>query len=96
MFIEKCLTILLLICSRTKYALSFNCYVLDLNFLINLFKLNIKLYKKLLIKLPEKLLPKMSNPLMLADFLTQSYNSGGLISVLSLNSLFVLINSYNL
>ena len=33
---------------------------------------------------------------MLADFLTQSYNSGGLISVLALNSLFVLINSYNL
>lgn len=59
-------------------------------------KLNVKLYKKLLIKLPEKLLPKMSNPLMLADFLTQSYNSGGLISVLALNSLFVLINNYNL
>ncbi len=54
------------------------------------------MYKKLLIKLPEKILPKMTNPLMLADFLTTSYNSGGLISVLALNSLFVLINYYNL
>jgi U3 small nucleolar RNA-associated protein 19 len=57
---------------------------------------NQKLYKKLLIKLPEKILPKMSNPLMLADFLTQSYNKGGLISVLALNSLFILMNNYNL
>jgi len=65
---------------------------------VNLLKnqLNVKFYKKLLIKLPEKILPKMSNPLMLSDFLTQSYNSGGLISVLSLNSLFVLINNFNL
>lgn len=60
------------------------------------YKLSIKFYKKLLIRLPEKILPKMSNPLMLADFLTQSYNSGGLISVLALNSLFVLINNFNL
>ncbi len=59
-------------------------------------KMSLKFYKKLLIKLPEKLLPKMSNPLMLADFLTKSYNSGGLISVLALNSLFILINNFNL
>ena len=65
---------------------------------VNLLKnqLSIKFYKKFLIKLPEKILPKMSNPLMLSDFLTQSYNSGGLISVLALNSLFVLITSFNL
>lgn len=68
-----------------------DCFV---NFLKN--QLSPKLYKKLLIKLPEKLIPKMTNPLMLADFLTQSYNSGGLISVLALNSLFILINNYNL
>ncbi len=59
-------------------------------------QMSVKFYKKLLIKLPEKILPKMSNPLMLSDFLTQSYNSGGLISVLALNSLFVLINNFNL
>lgn len=65
---------------------------------VNLLKnqLSAKFYKKLLIKLPEKILPKMSNPLMLSDFLTQSYNSGGLISILALNSLFVLITSFNL
>jgi hypothetical protein len=59
-------------------------------------QISARFYKKLLIKLPEKILPKMSNPLMLSDFLTQSYNSGGLISVLALNSLFVLINNFNL
>lgn len=68
-----------------------DCFV---NYLKN--QLSAKLYKKLLIKLPEKLIPKMTNPLMLADFLTHSYNSGGLISVLALNSLFILINNYNL
>ena len=68
-----------------------DCFV---NFLKN--QLTVKLYKKLLIKLPEKIIPKMTNPLMLADFLTNSYNTGGLISVLALNSLFILINHYNL
>ncbi|CAF0729897.1 unnamed protein product [Brachionus calyciflorus] len=68
-----------------------DCFV---NFLKH--QLSPNLYKKLLIKLPEKLIPKMTNPLMLADFLTNSYNSGGLISVLALNSLFILISSYNL
>lgn len=38
------------------------------NFLKN--KISPNLYKKLLIKLPEKILTKMTNPLMLADFLT--------------------------
>lgn len=60
------------------------------------YQLNPKQYKQLLLKLPDKIMPKMSNPLMLAGFLTQSYNIGGLISVLALNSLFVLINGYNL
>ena len=38
----------------------------------------------------------MTNPLMLADFLTQSYDAGGLVGLLALNSLFVLINNFNL
>ncbi|CAF0995006.1 unnamed protein product [Brachionus calyciflorus] len=65
---------------------------------VNLLKhqLSPNLYKKLLIKLPEKLIPKMTNPLMLSDFLTNSYNLDGLLSVLALNTLFILINSYNL
>ncbi len=59
-------------------------------------KLSNDLFKQVLKKLPNKILPKMSNPLILSDFLTQSYNMGGLISVLALNSLFVLITQFNL
>jgi U3 small nucleolar RNA-associated protein 19 len=59
-------------------------------------QLNSKLFKKVLIKFPEKLLPKMSNPLMLTDFLNESYKIGGLVSILALNSLYVLISKYNI
>ena len=54
------------------------------------------LYKKIMMKFPEKLLPKMSNPLMCADFLNESYKVGGLISILALDSLYVLISKYNI
>jgi U3 small nucleolar RNA-associated protein 19 len=59
-------------------------------------ELNLNLYKKMMIKFPEKLLPKMSNPLMCADFLNKSYQVGGLISILALDSLYVLISKYNI
>jgi hypothetical protein len=48
--------------------------------------------KKIMIKFLEKLLPKMSNPLMCADFLNKSYQVVGLISILALDSLYVLIS----
>ena len=54
------------------------------------------LYKKILVNLHEKVIPGMSNPLLLSDFLTTSYNIGGAISLLALNGLFVLVNYYNL
>lgn len=54
------------------------------------------LYRRVLTKLDDKLLPFMSSPLLLADFLTQSYNTGGAISLLALNGLFILIHKYNL
>lgn len=38
----------------------------------------------------------MSNPLLLADFINDSFKQGGYISVLSLYSLFVLMTQYNL
>ena len=59
-------------------------------------QLNTDLFKKVLTKFPEKLLPKMSNPLMCTDFLNESYKVGGLISVLALDSLYVLISKYNI
>jgi U3 small nucleolar RNA-associated protein 19 len=59
-------------------------------------QLNTSLYKRILVRAPDRLLTKMSNPLVMADFLTNSYNRGGLVSILALNGLFVLINKYNL
>ncbi|RLN75136.1 hypothetical protein BBJ28_00011879 [Nothophytophthora sp. Chile5] len=52
-------------------------------------------YKKVLVQLPDEIMPHLANPLLLADFLTDSYNIGGVTSLLALNSLFILIQDYN-
>ncbi|KAK7474423.1 hypothetical protein BaRGS_00034306 [Batillaria attramentaria] len=54
------------------------------------------LYRRVLTKLDEKVIPFLSSPLVLSDFLTQSYNIGGAVSLLALNGLFILISKYNL
>ncbi|KAI0208870.1 Nucleolar complex-like protein 4 [Lamellibrachia satsuma] len=59
-------------------------------------KLSVNLYKQVLLSLHEKVMPHFTSPLLLSDFLTESYNIGGAISLLSLNSLFVLVNKFNL
>ena len=53
-------------------------------------------YKRLLEHLHSHILPHVSNPLLLADFLTDSYHIGGIVSLLALASLFHLIAHYNL
>ncbi|KAL5017194.1 hypothetical protein ScPMuIL_006783 [Solemya velum] len=60
------------------------------------FKLSTSLYRKVLLILHDKVMPYMTSPLLLSDFLTNSYNIGGAISLLSLNGLFILVNKYNL
>ncbi|XP_014674265.1 PREDICTED: nucleolar complex protein 4 homolog [Priapulus caudatus] len=60
------------------------------------FKLTPRIYKKVLTMMHEGILPFMTEPLLLADFLTHSYNIGGAISLLSLHGLFVLISKHNL
>lgn len=52
-------------------------------------------YKKILVQLPDTIMPHLVNPLLLSDFLTDSYNLGGVTSLLALNSLFILIQDYN-
>ena len=44
--------------------------------------LSMQIYKKVLLKLPERIIPHLVNPLMLSDFLTDSYNRGGVVSLL--------------
>ena len=54
------------------------------------------LYRQVLVVLEDKVIPHLVDPKILMDFLVDSYNIGGVTSILALNSLFVLIHKYNL
>uniref|UniRef100_T1J2R0 CCAAT-binding factor domain-containing protein n=1 Tax=Strigamia maritima TaxID=126957 RepID=T1J2R0_STRMM len=54
------------------------------------------IYKRILVMLHDQVFPHLQNPLLLTDFLIDSYNTGGVVSLLSLTSLFFLIQNYNL
>ncbi|PIO41219.1 hypothetical protein AB205_0020160 [Aquarana catesbeiana] len=58
--------------------------------------LTVSLYKKVLLILHDSILPHMSKPTLMIDFLTAAYDIGGAISLLALNGLFVLIHQHNL
>ncbi|CAG8436646.1 6373_t:CDS:10 [Ambispora gerdemannii] len=53
-------------------------------------------YKKILLIMHKKIIPHMLQPPLLMDFLTDSYNAGGVVSILALNGLFTLIHEHNL
>ena len=53
-------------------------------------------HKLILKHLPDFVMPVMVKPLLLADYLTDSYNKGGVLAVLALQSLFQLILHHNL
>ncbi|KAI9253653.1 hypothetical protein EDC94DRAFT_636517 [Helicostylum pulchrum] len=55
-----------------------------------------EMYKKILLILHKRILPHMYEPKLLMDFLTESYNIGGAVSLLALNGLFTLITEHNL
>lgn len=57
---------------------------------------NEEMYKKVLLILHKRILPHMAEPKLLMDFLTDSYNVGGAVSLLALNGLFTLITEHNL
>lgn len=58
-------------------------------------ELPVHIHKEVLTFLPS-VMKQFTNPLQLSDYLTESYNMGGVISLLALNGLFILVNSYNL
>uniref|UniRef100_H3CE75 Nucleolar complex associated 4 homolog n=1 Tax=Tetraodon nigroviridis TaxID=99883 RepID=H3CE75_TETNG len=61
------------------------------------YRLPSNLYKKVLVILHDSVLPHMSEPTLMMDFLTAAYDvAGGAISLLALNGLFVLIHEHNL
>ncbi|KAJ9538093.1 hypothetical protein OSB04_030826 [Centaurea solstitialis] len=58
--------------------------------------LPIDVYKEVLVTLHQSVIPYLSNPIMLCDFLTKSYDIGGVISVMALSSLFILMTEHGL
>ncbi|XP_033832205.1 nucleolar complex protein 4 homolog [Periophthalmus magnuspinnatus] len=60
------------------------------------YKLPTSMYKRVLVILHDSILPHMSKPTLMIDFLTAAYEVGGAISLLALNGLFVLIHQHNL
>lgn len=59
-------------------------------------KLSVDIYKKVLLLMDKQIMPHFRNPLTLTDFLIESYDIGGVVSLLSLSSLFILIQKCNL
>ncbi|CAL1290976.1 unnamed protein product [Larinioides sclopetarius] len=59
------------------------------------FQLPFPVLKRVLLILHKKVIPHLQNPCLLTDFLTDSYKQGGIISLLSLNSLYILMAQYN-
>ena len=53
-------------------------------------------HKRVLLRLPEHIMPYLPNPLKLSDFLTDSFDLGGLTSTLALSSLFILMRLHQL
>ncbi|KAF9357905.1 hypothetical protein BGX34_009146 [Mortierella sp. NVP85] len=55
-----------------------------------------EIYKKTLLIIHKRIIPHLPQPTVLMDFLTDSYNAGGPISLLALKGLFILITEHNL
>jgi len=60
------------------------------------YPLTASLYKRVLVLLPEKVMPHLEKPLLLTDFLMESYAVGGSISILALNGVFLLMQNHHL
>ncbi|KAK1356418.1 nucleolar complex protein 4-like [Heracleum sosnowskyi] len=58
--------------------------------------LPLDVYKEVLVTLHQAVIPYLSNPILLCDFLTRSYDIGGVISVMALSSLYILITQHGL
>ena len=57
---------------------------------------SVALYKEVLTRMEADILPRLTSPPLLSDFLTDSFAVGGLVSILALSSLFRLIVQHGL
>jgi len=54
------------------------------------------LCKQVLVSLHSSVIPHMTDPRLLLDFLSLAYSQGGVLGLLALNGLFLLMNKYHL
>ncbi|KAG2381773.1 hypothetical protein C9374_006157 [Naegleria lovaniensis] len=54
------------------------------------------IYETILRKMSEEIIPQFEDPFLLNDFISNSFDQGGLVALLSVKSLFILISEYNL
>ncbi|KAI8818284.1 CBF/Mak21 family-domain-containing protein [Fimicolochytrium jonesii] len=54
------------------------------------------MHKRVLLSMHKRLIPYMLRPTLLIDFLVDSYDQGGAVSMLALNGLFTLVTEHNL
>ncbi|KAG1355297.1 putative nucleolar complex protein 4 [Cocos nucifera] len=59
-------------------------------------ELPLDVYKEVLVSLHQIIIPYMTNPAILCDFLTRSYDIGGVISIMALSGLYVLMTQHGL
>lgn len=60
-------------------------------------QLNPALYRRILLNAPTKIIPRMANPLLLADFFTSSYETqNNATKILALHCLYILMTQCNL
>ncbi len=50
----------------------------------------------MLVSLHSEVIPNLMDPRLLLDFLTYSYDEGGVVGLLALNGLFLLMNQHHL
>jgi U3 small nucleolar RNA-associated protein 19 len=67
-----------------------------LSFLQGVSVIEPKLHRSFLLIVNDRIIPYMAKPTLLADYLTDSFNAGGLVSLLALNGLFTLMHRHNL
>lgn len=67
-----------------------------LNFLQGVSQVAPSLHRSFLMIVNERIIPYIIKPTLLADYLTDSFNAGGLVSLLALNGLFTLMHRHNL
>ncbi|KAJ8511979.1 hypothetical protein OPV22_002413 [Ensete ventricosum] len=58
--------------------------------------LPVDVYKEVLASLHQTIIPYLANPSILCDFLTRSYDFGGVVSVMALSGLFILMTHHGL